>query len=70
MLFAIENEKQSRMSFLDVSIIREDKTFTASVYPKPTFSGIFTNFDRFLSPACEFDTVFTLFNRCFRICSS
>ena len=26
--FAIENEKQSRMSFLDAQVIREDKTFT------------------------------------------
>ena len=58
------------MSFLDVLIIHEDKTFAASIYPKPTFSGIFTNVDRFLSSACEFDTVFTLFNRCFRISSS
>ena len=28
MSFAIENEKQSRMSFLDAQVIREDKTFT------------------------------------------
>ena len=28
MSFAIENEEQSRMSFLDAKVIREDKTFT------------------------------------------
>ena len=28
MSFTIESEKQNRMSFLDVQIIREDKTFT------------------------------------------
>ena len=28
MSFAIENKKQSRMSFLDVQVICEDKTFT------------------------------------------
>ena len=28
MSFAIENEEQSRMSFLDAQVIREDKTFT------------------------------------------
>ena len=37
MSIAIENEKQSRMSFLDAQVIREDKTFTTSVYR--TFSG-------------------------------
>ena len=37
MLFAIENEKQNRMSILDVYIIREDKTLTTSVYREPTF---------------------------------
>ena len=32
--FTIGNEKQKRMSFLDVQIIHEDKTFTTSVYCK------------------------------------
>ena len=36
------------MSFLDVQISREDKTFTTSVYRKPTFSGVYTHFDSFL----------------------
>ena len=48
MLFAIENEKQNRMSFLHVQIIREDKTFTTSVYRKPTFSGVDTNLTGFI----------------------
>ena len=42
MSFTIESEKQNRMSFLDVQVIREDKTFTASVYRKPAFSGVYT----------------------------
>ena len=50
MSFAIEREKQSRMSFPDIAIIREDKTFTSSVYRKPTFSGVYTQFDTFLPP--------------------
>ena len=32
MSFAIENGKQSRMSFLDTQVIREDKAFTTCVY--------------------------------------
>ena len=38
MSFTIESEKQSRMSFLDIQVIRDDKAFTTSVYRKPTFS--------------------------------
>ena len=69
MSFTIEREKQNRMSFLDIAIICEDKTFTTSVYRKPTFSGVYTNFDNFLLSTYNFGTVYTLAYRCFRICS-
>ena len=70
MSITIENEKQNRLSFLDVQVIPEDKIFTNSVYRKPTFSGVYTHFDRFLPSTCKFGTVYTLTNRCLRICSS
>ena len=70
MSFTIEREKQNRMSFLDIAIIREDKTFTTSVYRKPTFSGVYTHFDSFLPSTYKFGTVYTLAYRCLRICSS
>ena len=60
MSFTIEREKQNRMSFLDIAIIREDKTFTTSVYRKPTFSGVYTHFDSFLPSTYKFGTVYTL----------
>ena len=60
MSFAIENEKQSRMTFLDVQIIREDKAFTTSAYRKPTFSGVYSHFGNFLLYTCEFGTVYAL----------
>ena len=45
MSFAIENEKQSRMSFLDVQVIREDKTFTKCIsLHLVEFINIFTAF--------------------------
>ena len=43
----IENEKDNRMSFLDINIICEKVKFTTSVYCKPTFSRIYTHFDSF-----------------------
>ena len=46
--FTIENEKDNRMSFLDINIIREKDEFITSVYCKPTFSRIYTHFDSFL----------------------
>ena len=70
MSFTIEREKQNRISFLDIEIICEDKTFTTSVYRKPTISGVYTHFDSFLPSTCKFGTVYTLAYRCFQICSS
>ena len=52
--FTIENEKQNRMSFLDIKIIREGKTFTTFPYRKPTFSGVYTHFDSFLPSTYKF----------------
>ena len=70
MSFTIELEEQNRMSFLDVQIIRDDKTFTTSVYRKPTFGGVYKHFDSFLPSTYKFGTVYTLSYRCLRICSS
>ena len=69
MSFTIENEKDNRMSFLDVNIIREKDKFTTSVYRKPTFSGIYTHFDSFLPSSNKIGLLHTLLYRCFRICS-
>ena len=65
----IENEKDNRMSFLDVNIIREKDKFTTSVYRKPTFSGIYTHFDSFLPSSNKIGLLHTLSCRCFRTCS-
>ena len=70
MSFTIESEKQNRISFLDVEIIREDKTFTTSAYRKPTFSGAYTHFDSFLPSTYKFGTVYILAYRSLQFCSS
>ena len=44
--------------------------FTTSVYRKPTFSGVYTHFDSFLPDTYKIGMIYTLANRCFRICSS
>ena len=70
MSFTIETEQENKISFLDVSVIREQGEFTTSVYRKPTFSGVYTHFDSFLPDTYKIGMIYTLANRCFRICSS
>ena len=64
MSFIIEPEKSNKMSSLDVQIICDDKTFTTSVYRKPTFSGVYTHFDSFLPTTYKFSIVYALACRC------
>ena len=59
----IENEKDNRMSFLDVNIIHEKDKFTTSVYCKPTFSRIYSHFDSFLPSSNKIGSLHTLLYR-------
>ena len=70
MWFTNEHEKQHRLSFLDIEIICEDKTFINSVYCKPNFSGVYTHFVSFISSAYKFGNAYTPAYRCLRICSN
>ena len=47
--FTSEMEQNGSLSFLDIIISRENNKFVTSVYRKPTFSGVFTNFESFIS---------------------
>ena len=49
MLFSMEIEKENKLSFLDVEVIREQGKFTTTVYRKPTFSGVYSNFESFFT---------------------
>ena len=46
--FTSEIEENGSLSFLDITITRENNKFVTSVYRKPTFSGVFTNFEKFI----------------------
>ena len=61
MSFTTENEKDNRMSFLDVNIIRKKDKFITSVYHKRTFSGIYTHFDSFVPSSNKIGLLHTLF---------
>ena len=47
-VFTCEIEQNGSFSFLDIKISRENKFFNL-VYRKPTFSGVWTNFESFIS---------------------
>ena len=70
MSFSMETEKENKLSFLDVEIIRKQGKFTTTIYRKPTFSGVYGNFERVLPSVCKFVMVYISVCRCFRICSN
>ena len=55
--------------FLDVSITRTSNGFKTSVYHKPKFSGVYSNFNSFISEEYKVGLVFTLLFRTFSIVS-
>ena len=57
------------MSFLDVLITRTSNGFKTSVYHKPTFSGVYSNFNRFISEEYKVGLLFTLLFRTFPVVS-
>ena len=69
-IFTSEHEHINTFLFLDVKISRESNKLTTSVYKKPTFSGVFTNFKSFIPIFQKFGLVYTLLHRCFNITSS
>ena len=65
--FTSEKEVNGSLPFLDVLISRNKKGFTTTVYRKPTFSGIYSNFNRFIADEYKHGLIFTLFFRIFSI---
>ena len=48
------------MPHLDVLITRTSNGFKTSVYRKPTFSRVYSNFNKFISEQYKFGLIFTL----------
>ena len=40
--------KNASLSFFDIKITHENNKFVTSVYLKPTYNGVFTNFEGFI----------------------
>ena len=61
--FTSEMEQNGSLSFQDIIISRENNKFVTSVYRKPTFSGVFTNFESFISKCYKRSLIDTLLYR-------
>ena len=68
--FTSEIEENGSLSFLDITITRENNKFVTSVYRKTIFSGVFTNFQSFIPKMNKRVLLQTLLHRSFRSCSS
>ena len=70
MKFTFTPEHNNSFSFLDDKICCENNTLTTSVYGKPTFSGVFTNFKSFIPTVYKCGLVYASLHGCFNITSS
>ena len=57
MCFSLEQEKNVKLSFLDVEVSRQQGKFVTAVSRKPAFSGVYTHFDSFLPTIYKFGMI-------------
>ena len=69
MKFTVEIENNYTLSFLDIKVSRSENKFITSLYRKPTFSGVYTNFNSFIPINYKRGLIFSLLFRVFNICS-
>ena len=65
MTFTYEVEQNNCLPFLDVLVTREEETFSTSLYRKPTFSGLYTNFYSYICDKYKKGLIFSLLFRIF-----
>ena len=63
-------ENKNSKKFLDIKISRHNNKFMTSVYCKPTFSRVFSNFGSLIPKSYKCNSLLTLFHRAFRLCSN
>ena len=70
MNFTSESELDNALPFLDVNVSRLNGHFVTSVYRKPTFSGVYTNFSSYIPMTYKLSLVSTLLHRAYTICGA
>ncbi len=67
MNFTFETEVDNKLPFLDVLVSRDGSHMTTSLYRKPTFSGLYTNFNSFISEKYKTGLIYCLLFRIFTL---
>ena len=68
--FTSETENEGSIAFLDIKITSDNNKFMTSIYHKPTFSRVLTNFGSFIPKSYKYKLLFTLLHRAFKLCSN
>ena len=68
--FTIEKRKNKQLPFSDVLNVSSSNKLVTSVYRKPTYTGLLTNYNSFTSPNYKRGLIKTLIDRTFRINST
>ena len=63
MTFTYEIEQNNCLPFLDVLDTREGESLSTSLYRKPTFSGLYTNFYSYIPDKYKKGLIFSLLFR-------
>ena len=67
--FTDDKESNNSLPFLDILISRSENGFKTSIYHKPTFRGVYSNFNSFIYHEYKIGLVFTMLFRTFSIVS-
>ena len=67
--FTYEIENNGKLPFLDVLVTRTNDGITTSVYRKPSFTGLGTNYMSFIPRIFKINAIKTLLYRCYTISS-
>ena len=62
-------KKDDKLMFFLRGLTRAENTFVTSLYRKPTFSGLYSNFESFMPDSYKMGLIYTLLHRAFMICS-
>ena len=68
--FTFEIEKEARISFLDVNVLRKDSSYETSVYVKTTNNGDCLNFESLCPMRYKEGVIKTFLHRAYNVCST
>ena len=70
MRFTKEIENDNSLAFLDIRIDRKDNNFETLIYRKPTFSGVYLNFNSYVPEIYKKGLINCLIYRIYKLCSN